>query len=63
MTSLCGGGSFAINFDCAAYFCIEVFSETDQTEDLKKLEQQFQRIRKKAEHDGNHAHAEPPELC
>jgi low affinity Fe/Cu permease len=31
-------------------------------EDLKKLEQQFQRIRKKAEHDGNHAHAEPPEL-
>src|SRR5438128_11742240 len=32
-------------------------------EDLKKLEQQFQRIRKKAEHDGNHAHAEPPELC
>src|SRR5206468_7247283 len=24
-------------------------------EDLKKLEQQFQRIRKKAEHDGNHA--------
>ena len=32
-------------------------------EDLKKLEQQFQRIRKKAEHDGHHAHAEPPELC
>jgi low affinity Fe/Cu permease len=31
-------------------------------EDLKKLEQQFQRIRKKAEHDGNHTHAEPPEL-
>jgi len=31
-------------------------------EDLKKLEQQFQRIRKKAEHDGNHAHAKPPEL-
>jgi len=31
-------------------------------EDLKKLEQQFQRIRRKAEHDGNHAHAEPPEL-
>ena len=31
-------------------------------EDLKKLEQQFQRIRKKAEHDGNHAHTEPPEL-
>ena len=29
-------------------------------EDLKKLEQQFQRIRKKAEHDGNHAHAKPP---
>src|SRR6184192_4584520 len=24
-------------------------------EDLKKLEQQFQRIRQKAEHDGNHA--------
>ena len=32
-------------------------------EDLKKLEQQFQRIRKKAEHDGDHAHAEPSELC
>ena len=32
-------------------------------EDLKKLEQQLQRIRKKAEHDGHHAHAEPPELC
>src|SRR5467141_14077 len=26
-------------------------------EELDKLEQQFQRIRKKAEHDGNHAHA------
>src|SRR5947208_4854715 len=32
-------------------------------EDLKKVKKQFQRIRKKAEHDGNHAHAEPPELC
>jgi low affinity Fe/Cu permease len=32
-------------------------------EDLKKLEKQFQRIRKKAEHDGNHAHVDPPELC
>lgn len=31
-------------------------------EDLKKLEQQFQRIRQKAEHDGNHARVEPPEL-
>jgi len=31
-------------------------------EDLKKLEQQFQRIRRKAEHAGNHTHAEPPEL-
>src|SRR5881398_805517 len=28
-------------------------------EDLKKLEQQFQRIRKKAELDGNHRHKEP----
>ena len=25
-------------------------------EDLKKLEEQFQRIRRKAEHDGNHRH-------
>jgi low affinity Fe/Cu permease len=33
-------------------------------EDLKKLEKQFQRIRQKAEHDGNHAtKGEPPELC
>jgi low affinity Fe/Cu permease len=32
-------------------------------EDLKKLEKQFQRIRQKAEHDGNHAtKSEPPEL-
>jgi low affinity Fe/Cu permease len=31
-------------------------------EDLKKLERQFQRIRKTAEQNGNHAHAEPPEL-
>ena len=31
-------------------------------EDLKKLEKQFQRIRKTAEQDGNHAHIEPPEL-
>jgi low affinity Fe/Cu permease len=30
-------------------------------EDLKKLEKQFQRIRKTAEHDGNHARVEPPE--
>jgi len=29
----------------------------------RALEKQFQRILKKAEHDGNHAHAEPPELC
>jgi low affinity Fe/Cu permease len=27
-------------------------------EDLKKLEKQFQRIRRKAEHDGNHRHHE-----
>ena len=31
-------------------------------EDLKKLEKQFQRIRKTAERDGNHARVEPPEL-
>ena len=32
-------------------------------EDLKKLEKQFQRIRQKAEHAGNHAtKSEPPEL-
>jgi low affinity Fe/Cu permease len=31
-------------------------------EDLKELEKQFQRIRKKAERDGNHALIEPPEL-
>jgi len=31
-------------------------------EDLKELEQQFQRIRKTAEQDGNRAHIEPPEL-
>ena len=31
-------------------------------EDLKTLEKQFQRIRKTAERDGNHAHVEPPEL-
>jgi low affinity Fe/Cu permease len=31
-------------------------------EDLKTLEKQFQRIRKKAEGNGNHAHVEPPEL-
>ena len=31
-------------------------------EDLKKLEKQFQRIRKTAERDGNHALIEPPEL-
>lgn len=31
-------------------------------EDLKRIEQQFQRIRQKAEHDGNHAgKAQPPE--
>src|SRR5438105_8382406 len=29
-------------------------------EDLKKLEQQFQRIRKKAEHDGNHVGKSKP---
>src|SRR2546421_10936264 len=29
-------------------------------EDLAKLEQQFQRVRKKAERDGNHRHKEPP---
>jgi low affinity Fe/Cu permease len=28
-------------------------------EDLAKLEQQFQRVRKKAEHDGNHRHKQP----
>src|SRR2546421_8656156 len=33
-------------------------------EDLKKLEQQFQRIRQKAEQHGNHARkVEPPEAC
>jgi low affinity Fe/Cu permease len=31
-------------------------------EDLKELEKQFQRIRKTAERDGNHALIEPPEL-
>ena len=31
-------------------------------EDLKTLEKQFQRIRKTAERDGNHALIEPPEL-
>ncbi len=31
-------------------------------EDLKKLEKQFQRIRKTAEGDGNHARVEPPQL-
>jgi low affinity Fe/Cu permease len=31
-------------------------------EDLKKLEIQFQQLRQKAEHDGNHAHVAPPEL-
>jgi len=31
-------------------------------EDLKKLEKQFQRIRKTAERDGNHARVESPEL-
>jgi low affinity Fe/Cu permease len=31
-------------------------------EDLKTLEKQFQRIRKKAESNGNHARVEPPEL-
>ena len=31
-------------------------------EDLKELEKQFQRIRKTAERDGNHARVEPPEL-
>jgi low affinity Fe/Cu permease len=32
-------------------------------EDLKRLEQQFQRIRQKAEHHGNHAtKSEPPKL-
>jgi len=29
-------------------------------EDLAKLEQQFQRVRKKAERHGNHRHTEPP---
>ena len=29
-------------------------------EDLKKLEKQFQRIRRKAEHDGNHRHGVAP---
>jgi low affinity Fe/Cu permease len=33
-------------------------------EDLRKIEKQFQRIRQKAERDGNHAtKSEPPELC
>jgi len=32
-------------------------------EDLKKLEKEFQRIRQKAEHDGNHpVKSQPPEL-
>jgi len=32
-------------------------------EDLKEIEKQFQRIRQKAEHEGNHAaRSEPPEL-
>jgi low affinity Fe/Cu permease len=30
-------------------------------EDLKKLEEQFRRVRQKAEHDGNHARNEPVE--
>ena len=31
-------------------------------EDLKTLEKQFQRLRKKAERDGNHARVAPPEF-
>jgi low affinity Fe/Cu permease len=37
--------------------------ETLSDEDLKALEMQFQRVREKAEHDGNHAsRSKPPEL-
>jgi low affinity Fe/Cu permease len=37
--------------------------ETLSDEDLKALEMQFQRVREKAEHDGNHASRnKPPEL-